>query len=571
MAVNLGLDFDVVVVGGGPVGLLVAYQMARFGVSVCVLEKQDKETQDTFGRAIALFPRTMEQLDQLDLANAMLQLGFACRSSVTYKDGVEQVPGRVWTFMENIKGTVFDFALVLRQRYTEAIFREKLKSVGAVYFASTECTGFEVNDAASLDEYGVKSYWVNTKTQEKMTLKSKYLVGADGGRSFVRRHAEIPFDGDTSEDKWIRVDGIIDTDMPINRAYGAIESKTHGNVLWAPLDHGATRIGYAYTSEIAARYPDGVTEEVVVKEAIESMSPFQVKFREVHWWTLYTIGQRMARHFSTRNRIFLCGDAAHTHSSGAAQGLNTGIHDAVNLGWKLALQVRGFTKSEVLETYGLERKTAVEKLIDYDKDISLLMTHKWPSWYTGDKAADPYLVLGKIFEETTSFNTGLGISYSTNVLNQTPSVDISVTAGSRASDVELTVPGINQKTRLHRVARNQGKFWVVVFAGKVESTSSALQALRSFLYANNRLYLHPAIGWITVSASLGCSPYEAIGMVPFGDMYYDPAQEAHAEFGIDTAEGGVVIIRPDGLVGSGCGIDGAAISKYFSTILKFTI
>lgn len=81
-------EYDVVIVGGGPVGLLTAYQLRRFGVSICVLEQHEKETQDAYGRAIALFPRTSEQLDQLDLIDDMLQLGFACRTSVTYKDGV---------------------------------------------------------------------------------------------------------------------------------------------------------------------------------------------------------------------------------------------------------------------------------------------------------------------------------------------------------------------------------------------------------------------------------------------------------------------------------------------------
>lgn len=80
-------EYDVAIVGGGPVGLLMAYQLKRFGVTVCVFEKHEKETQDAYGRAIALFPRTTEQLDQLDLIEPMLQQGFACRTSVTYKDG----------------------------------------------------------------------------------------------------------------------------------------------------------------------------------------------------------------------------------------------------------------------------------------------------------------------------------------------------------------------------------------------------------------------------------------------------------------------------------------------------
>lgn len=80
-------EYDVVIVGGGPVGLLMAYQLQRFGVTACVLEQHEKETQDAYGRAIALFPRTTEQLDQLGLVEPMLQLGFACRTSVTYKDG----------------------------------------------------------------------------------------------------------------------------------------------------------------------------------------------------------------------------------------------------------------------------------------------------------------------------------------------------------------------------------------------------------------------------------------------------------------------------------------------------
>lgn len=283
----------------------------------------------------------------------------------------------------------------------------------------------------------------------------------------------------------------------------------------------------------------------------------------------YTISQRIARTFSSQDRVFLCGDAAHTHSSGAAQGLNTGIHDAVNLGWKLALTVQGTVSPDVLKTYSVERQSAVQKLINYDKDISLLMTHKWPAWYNGDPDADPYLVLGEIFERAASFNTGLGISYTENVLNQSARIQLDVVPGSRPPDIELTTPGTNQKIRFQRVTPNLGKFWVVVFTGRVVTTRASLVALQEFLNtAGTELQEHPAIGWITISTSVGCSPYEALGMKPFGSTYYDAANGAHEKLSVDLDKGCVVVLRPDGLVGSGGPIDGVWVTEYFARVLR---
>ena len=282
----------------------------------------------------------------------------------------------------------------------------------------------------------------------------------------------------------------------------------------------------------------------------------------------YTIGQRMARGFSTKDCVFICGDAAHTHSSGAAQGLNTGTHDAVNLGWKLALQIRGITQDDVLKTYSTERMTAVQQLIDYDKDIAMLMSHKWPAWYKGDPSADPYLALGELFERAAPFNTGLGIKYSPNILNQTSSLELAVVPGSRPPDVELTIPGTNQKIRFQRVTRNLAKFWVVVLTGNVNATRSSIKALEQYLELNKSLKTHQTIGWITVSPVVGCSPYEAIGTRPFGNTYFDPTSTAHDKFGINMEKGGAIILRPDGLVGSGGPIDGAWIQEYFARIFK---
>lgn len=282
----------------------------------------------------------------------------------------------------------------------------------------------------------------------------------------------------------------------------------------------------------------------------------------------YTIGQRMARDFSAKDRIFICGDAAHTHSSGAAQGLNTGIHDAVNLGWKLALQIRGIVRDDVLKTYSAERRMAVQQLINYDRDIAMLMSHKWPSWYKGDPSADPYLALGELFEKAAPFNTGLGIAYNSNVLNQEARMQLTVVPGSRPPDVDLSTPGTNQKVRLQRITRNFARFWVLVLTGNVSSTRPLLEEMKKYLDSESGLKTHKTIGWVTVSPVVGCSPYEAIGMRPFGDTYYDPTSSAHDRFGVDMEKGSVVIFRPDGLVGSAGPIDGLWIQGYFSKVLN---
>lgn len=291
----------------------------------------------------------------------------------------------------------------------------------------------------------------------------------------------------------------------------------------------------------------------------------------------YTIGQRIAKSFAVKsNRVLLCGDAAHTHSSGAAQGLNTGIHDAVNLGWKLALQIRGITQTCVLDTYSPERMSAVQKLINYDKDISILMSHKWPSWYKGDPNADPYLLLGEIFNQAASFNTGLGISYASNALNQnipaskpSSTFELTVVPGSRPPDVDLHTPGTNQKVRFQQVTRNFGRFWVVVCLGNTAVTRPSLLDLRTFADdAGNPLRNHEAISWLTINPTVGYSPYEAIGMKPFGDTYYDPANEAHSKFGVEADKGAVLILRPDGLLGAAGPIDGAWIKGYFTSLFN---
>ncbi|OWY51366.1 uncharacterized protein AALT_g4652 [Alternaria alternata] len=441
--------------------------------------------------------QVVTMLDQLGLADSLAQQCFACRETVNYDKYGNEVEGRGWAFMQNMKDTKWDFALVLRQKYQEEVFRKALAREGVQLDAPYTLVGIEVIQGVEMGGHRVLATIEHGSTKTKSVVKCRYLVGADGGRSFVRRAMNIPFDGSSSEDKWVRVDGVIETDLPKPRTYCAIESPTHGNVLWAALDRGATRIGFAFTTERQKAYKV-FDEAAAVQEAIASVKPFNLSFKQVDWWTIYVVGQRIARSFFVNDSIFLAGDACHTHSSGAAQGMNTGMHDAVNLGWKLSLVLRGLARPDLLHSYEAERLPNVQRLINYDKDISRLMTMQLPEGWTGDPNADPNEILGVVMAEAATFSSGLGIYYEPDSylnLTQTSGVS-SVQPGQRAPDVRLQKPATFEYTRLQTETPNTATFYVVLFAGEVVRTKIALE---SFTAAIKKL------SWLSDSdAPLSC-------------------------------------------------------------------
>ncbi|KAJ7148012.1 2,4-dichlorophenol 6-monooxygenase [Mycena filopes] len=570
---------DVLLVGGGPTSLLLTSLLVRSGHKLLAVEQYNKFEQGLYGRACMLYAGTLEILDSLGIYERVADIGFIVQEAVTYKDGV-QSSSRGWTFLQNVlaaSDTMFKHSFSLRQKYLEDTLRAVIEETdkGAVK-APAKLVNYRIVD--SQDHPVIATIEHEGSVQE---VHCKYMVGADGGRSTVRKLGNFNFPGTASPHKWVRLDAVVKSDMPLSETHGiSIESKLHGNVLWTPTDGGRTRIGFVYDQPPGTQ----VTEALIMAAAKEALHPFTLEFVLLEWWTVYEIGQHLVDTFR-KGPVFLAGDAAHTHSSGAAQGMNTGLHDAVNLGWKLAGVLGGLYSEDILDTYSSERRASVEQMITLDKDIAALISGKIPDHFEAPADADPNEYLGKVFTDNASFTTGLSISYDANQINRLPTSQSHASAveiGHRAPDGLLFRAGRTVAQPLRTFVKYTGGFWVLVFAGKLVKVGSAMRLntrcatsyreLRAATDSQGSFFNTRPISWefLTILSGQGILPAsQAIGVLPLGNALYDASGETFARYGVDDQVGAIVVLRPDGIVSFMTTLDGPGglqLDGYFSSL-----
>ncbi|KAJ4495715.1 FAD binding domain-containing protein [Lentinula edodes] len=537
--------------------------------------EQDDKTKSSYGRASTMWPRTIELLDQLDLAEPLIQAGMITRSGLHFHEGRRVKGGLMYgNRMDKLGDTFFKFALHLRQRLTEEIFADAAsKEIGSTHMMLHRMQGFTIDQ--NEDSHPVTVQIKDLNTEEVVDIKCKYLIGADastlfGGKSTVRKLANISFEGEHTQSRWIRMDARVTTDMPNPRCLNSIDSASHGQILWCPIDNGLTRIGYVFSGSLIEKYGgvEGVTQEVAMVEAKQALHPFKLEFLSVDWFTIYGIGQRIAGTFCANDRVFLAGDAGHTHSSGSAQGLNTGIHDAVNLAWKLALRVRGLAKKALLDSYDAERRQVVQTVINNDKVISTLISGHYPPRFQG--RSEPTRIIDRMVQRS-QYATLYSWTCLLNVTIADPSV-ATIDPGERGPDVYLTSLGTGDPLRLQKILSNRAKFSIVVFSGNTEYTRLALVDLRTTITAlDSFVNAFPAqiFQWFTIPATFGNGGQEILGCQPFGKVYLDTEMKAHEMYGVDIRRGAVIVFRPDGWIGTVVPLSGVGqLNQYFDAILN---
>lgn len=261
--------------------------------------------------------------------------------------------------------------------------------------------------------------------------------------------------------------------------------------------------------------------------------------------------QFVAKRFQDRERILLGGDASHAHSSGSAQGMNTGVHDAVSLAWRLAGVINGLYRPEVLSNYSDERRASAQHLIENDKVIAALISGHKPEVFK-DRPEDTMVLFDEFLRKEWPFTLGLGIYYAPNLLNDVKGSypPLSVVPGYPAPDVRLHKQGILKgfPTRLHEVTKYNGKFHVVVFTGEVTSTGDLLKKLRTQVDTDGLQYRH-VVEFLTIICGTGSALAEYLGVEQFGKGYWDIDHSAHERYQVSFEAGAIAVIRPDGILG----------------------
>jgi 2-polyprenyl-6-methoxyphenol hydroxylase-like FAD-dependent oxidoreductase len=337
---------DVLVVGAGPTGLAMAAQLTAFGATVRLVDRRAVPGRES--RALVVQPRTLEALRPVGATQALLDRGDPAAQVRLHLDR------RDLTLPLSDLGladTSYPFLLVLRQAETEAALLAHLRGRGLAVDWSTEFITYHSGQA------GVTATLRHPDGRHEQ-VQARYLVGCDGARSTVRRRAGISFQGANYRRGVLLADAALDADLSDSALHVFVSP--HGVLgLFASGEHAPWRILAVRTcrSGDAAVPP---AEEV--RAIVDLLTGGRVQARKVAWTASLPLQHRLAAAFRS-GRVFLAGDAAHTHSPAAAQGMNTGIQDACNLGWKLSLVARDLATTALLDTYQAERRPVARAVL----------------------------------------------------------------------------------------------------------------------------------------------------------------------------------------------------------------
>ncbi|KAH7384996.1 FAD binding domain protein [Cadophora sp. MPI-SDFR-AT-0126] len=656
-------EVDVLIVGAGPAGLMAATWMARCGIKTRIVDKRG--TKIYSGQADGLQCRTLEIFDSFGFAdrvwkesNHMLEICLWNPDSegrIRRSDRIPDTIPNISRFQQVVlhQGRIERFFLDSLKKYSDieverGVLPESLKfdeskaedldaypievelqhltdeQANPDQHAATNGTAtsdglFRSNMAADDTEELLKKAATNGKAGTRETVRAKYVIGCDGAHSWTRNQLGYKLEGEQTDYIWGVLDIIPITDFPDIRMRCAIHSASSGSVMVIPRENKLVRLYIQMTTtEKGGNKLDrkSITPQLILESAQRTLAPYKLTYEYCDWWTAYQIGQRVGSNFSKNERIFLAGDAVHTHSPKAGQGMNVSMQDTFNLGWKIAAVVNGTANRSILKTYQSERRRIAQDLIAFDHKFSRLFSGR-PAKDVMDEAGISMDEFKDAFVKGNMFASGVAVDYGASVIvakegdaqEQGDGTDVglgnskrvignqalakNIKIGMRMPSFQVLNQADARPWQFQEMLKSDGRWRIVLFAGdvstakqmeRVTNLGTILSDPKSFIKRFTPVgeKIDSVIEILTIHSAKRAEtelhsfpdifhPFDQRDGWDYWKVFVDDVSyhegygNAYENYGVDRMDGCVVILRPDQYVAwVGALEDTEAMDQYFS-------
>ncbi|GAB91284.1 FAD-binding monooxygenase [Gordonia rhizosphera] len=578
-------EVDVLIVGTGPAGMITAAQLSQFpNVTTRIVERRPGRL--AIGQADGIQARSVETFQAFGFAERIIAEAYRITEMAFWKPDPND-PSRIVRAArtEDDPTGISEFPhLIVNQARVLDYFAEVMVNSPTRMTPDYgyEFSGLEVGQDGEYPVTVTLTHAVGPNEGATRTVRAKYVVGADGARSGVRDAIGCTPHGDKANHAWGVMDVLAVTDFPDIRTKCAIQSGSGGSILLIPREGGFLFRMYVDLGVVPENDHGNVRKtsiEEIIKQANEILHPYTLDVKNVAWHSVYEVGHRVTDRFDdvpveeagTRTpRVFITGDACHTHSAKAGQGMNVSMQDGFNIGWKLGHVLEGRSPESLLATYSAERQVIAQNLIDFDREWSSMMAKRPEEFDSPSELEDFYV-------KTAEFPAGFMTEYQPSmIIGASTHQDLAsgYPIGKRFKSAPVVRVADANPVQLGHHHRADGRWRIYAFAADTAASHNAgapdVSALDDWANWLARDPESPVVRYtpdgVDIDAifdvkviyrqdhtgiDLGTVPSIFLPKVgPFAVTDYekvyatDPSADIFAERGIDR-RGAIIVVRPD--------------------------